>query len=67
MQLSYVDQHRHDLGAENTVFQEVTGGTEHIEVAGKTIISRAYVGRFNFKGPDPVSYTHLTLPTNREV
>ena len=52
VQLSYVDQHRHDLGAENTVFQEITGGTEHIEVAEKTINSRAYVGRFNFKGPD---------------
>jgi len=52
VQLSYVDQHRHDLSAENTVFQEITGGTEHIEVAGKTINSRAYVGRFNFKGPD---------------
>jgi len=52
VQLSYVDQHRYDLGAENTVFQEITGGTEHIEVAGKTINSRAYVGRFNFKGPD---------------
>ena len=52
VKLSYVDQHRHDLGAENTVFEEVTGGTEHIEVAGKTINSRAYVGRFNFKGPD---------------
>ena len=52
VQLSYVDQHRHDLDAENTVFQEVTGGTEHIEIAGKTINSRSYVGRFNFKGPD---------------
>ena len=52
VQLSYVDQHRHDLNPENTVFEEITGGTEHIEVAGKTIISRAYVGRFNFKGPD---------------
>ncbi len=52
VQLSYVDQHRHDLGADNTVFEEITGGTEHIEVAGKTINSRAYVGRFNFKGPD---------------
>ena len=52
VQLSYVDQHRHDLGAENTVLQEITGGTEHIEVAEKTINSRAYVGRFNFKGPD---------------
>jgi energy-dependent translational throttle protein EttA len=52
VKLSYVDQHRHDLGADNTVFEEITGGTEHIEVAGKTINSRAYVGRFNFKGPD---------------
>ena len=52
VKLSYVDQHRHDLEADNTVFEEITGGTEHIEVAGKTINSRAYVGRFNFKGPD---------------
>ena len=52
VKLSYVDQHRHDLEAENTVFEEITGGTEHIEIAGKTITSRAYVGRFNFKGPD---------------
>ena len=52
VQLSYVDQHRHDLNADSTVFEEITGGTEHIEVAGKTINSRAYVGRFNFKGPD---------------
>ena len=52
VKLSYVDQHRHDLSPDNTVFEEITGGTEHIEVAGKTIVSRAYVGRFNFKGPD---------------
>ena len=52
VQLSYVDQHRYDLNADSTVFEEITGGTEHIEVAGKTINSRAYVGRFNFKGPD---------------
>lgn len=52
VKLSYVDQHRHDLDGEKTVFEEITGGTEHIEVAGKTINSRAYVGRFNFKGPD---------------
>ena len=52
VKLSYVDQHRHDLSSDKTVFEEITGGTEHIEVAGKTIISRAYVGRFNFKGPD---------------
>ncbi|MBL4664515.1 MAG: energy-dependent translational throttle protein EttA [Nitrospinaceae bacterium] len=52
VKLSYVDQHRHDLKADNTVFEEITGGTEHIEVAGKAINSRAYVGRFNFKGSD---------------
>jgi len=52
VKLSYVDQHRHDLNPDNTVFEEITGGTEHMEIAGKTIISRAYVGRFNFKGPD---------------
>jgi energy-dependent translational throttle protein EttA len=52
VKLSYVDQHRHDLEADKTVFEEITGGTEHIEVAGKTINSRAYVGRFNFKGSD---------------
>ena len=52
VKLSYVDQHRHDLSPDKTVFEEITGGTEHIEIAGKTIISRAYLGRFNFKGPD---------------
>ena len=52
VKLSYVDQDRQDLIAENSVFKEITGGTEHIEIAGKTINSRAYVGRFNFKGPD---------------
>ena len=52
VKLSYVDQDRHDLIAENSVFEEITGGTEHIEIAGKTINSRAYVGRCNFKGPD---------------
>jgi ATP-binding cassette ChvD family protein len=50
--LSYVDQHRHDLDADKTIFEEITGGTEHIEISGKTINSRSYVGRFNFKGTD---------------
>ena len=50
--LSYVDQHRHDLDGENTIFEEITGGTDQIEIAGFTINSRSYVGRFNFKGTD---------------
>ncbi len=50
--LSYVDQHRHELTGENTVFEEITGGTDQIEVGDKTINARGYVGRFNFQGPD---------------
>ena len=50
--LSYVNQSRDDLNADNTIFEEITGGTEHIEISGKTINSRSYVGRFNFKGTD---------------
>ena len=52
VKLSYVDQHRHELDASKTVFEEITDGTDHIEIAGKTINSRSYVGRFNFKGTD---------------
>ena len=48
--LSYVDQDRHELTATNTVFEEITGGTDQIEIAGRTVNSRSYVGRFNFKG-----------------
>jgi len=52
VQLSYVDQHRHELDAAKTVFEEITGGTDQIEIAGKSINSRSYVSRFNFKGTD---------------
>ncbi len=52
VELSYVDQHRHELDGDRSVFEEITGGTEHIEVAGKTINARSYVGKFNFKGTD---------------
>ncbi len=52
VKLSYVDQHRHELDANKTVFEEITDGTDHIEIAGKTVNSRSYVGRFNFKGTD---------------
>jgi ATP-binding cassette ChvD family protein len=48
--LSYVDQHRNELNGDNTVFEEITGGTDQIEIAGKTVNSRSYVGKFNFKG-----------------
>ena len=52
VKLSYVDQHRHDLDADKTIFEEITGGTDQIEVGGHSINSRSYVGKFNFKGSD---------------
>lgn len=50
--LGYVDQSRDSLEAENTVFEEISGGTETIVMGGRNIAARAYVARFNFKGPD---------------
>jgi len=52
VKLSYVDQHRHDLDDEKTIFEEITGGADQIEVCGHPINSRSYVGKFNFKGSD---------------
>ncbi len=52
VQLSYVDQHRDELDAGKTIFEEITDGTDQIEIAGKSINSRSYVSRFNFKGTD---------------
>ena len=52
VKLSYVDQHRHDLDGDKTIFEEITGGTDQIEVGGRPINSRSYVGKFNFKGSD---------------
>ena len=52
VKLSYVDQHRHELDAGKTIYEEITDGTDHIEISGKTVNSRSYVGRFNFKGTD---------------
>ena len=52
VKLSYVDQHRHDLDDEKTIFEEITGGADQIEVCGHPINARSYVGKFNFKGSD---------------
>ncbi len=48
----YVDQSRDSLKAEHTVYQEISGGHDNIEMGGRKINSRAYVNRFNFRGPD---------------
>lgn len=50
--LSYVDQSRDELDAKKTVYQEISGGYDILEVGTVKIHARAYCGRFNFKGPD---------------
>jgi energy-dependent translational throttle protein EttA len=52
VKIAYVDQSRDDLAADKTVFEEITGGGDTIQVGAYTTPSRSYVGRFNFKGPD---------------
>ena len=51
-QLAYVDQSRDALDGRKTVWEEISGGLDLITVGNYTTPSRAYVGRFNFKGPD---------------
>ena len=52
VQLSYVDQSRDDLDPDRTVFEEITGGVEHLKIGNREIHGRAYVASFNFKGSD---------------
>lgn len=50
--LGYVDQSRDDLDPNKTVWEEISGGTDIIELGKTTMNSRAYVGAFNFRGGD---------------
>ncbi len=52
VELGYVDQSRDKLDAESTVFQEISGGHETLELGKRKISARAYVNRFNFRGSD---------------
>ncbi|MCA1714456.1 MAG: ATP-binding cassette domain-containing protein [Gammaproteobacteria bacterium] len=52
VKLAYVDQSREKLAANHNVFQEVSGGADILNINGVEIQSRAYIGRFNFKGQD---------------
>jgi len=52
VQISYVDQLRDDMNPKNTVWEEISEGLDMITVGTYTTPSRAYVGRFNFKGGD---------------
>jgi sulfate-transporting ATPase len=51
-QLAFVDQSREGLAADKTVWQDVSGGLDNIVVGKFVMPSRAYIGRFNFKGND---------------
>jgi ATP-binding cassette ChvD family protein len=50
--LGYVDQSRDALGADKTVWEEISDGRDEIDLGSRTMASRAYVGMFNFKGGD---------------
>ena len=52
VELGYVDQNRDALTAANSVFEEISGGHETIDLGGRSVNARAYVSRFNFKGSD---------------
>jgi ATP-binding cassette ChvD family protein len=52
VKLAYVDQTRDDLDPAATVWQAISGGLDVIKVGNREIVSRAYVGSFNFKGAD---------------
>ncbi len=52
VKLAYVDQSRDALAADKTVFEEISGGADVLTVGKYETPSRAYIGRFNFKGGD---------------
>jgi len=52
VKLGYVDQSRDALDGKKTVFEEISGGNDVIKLGAREVPSRAYVGWFNFKGPD---------------
>jgi sulfate-transporting ATPase len=52
VKLAYVDQSRDALAAKNNVWEEISGGLDILTVGKFEIQSRAYCGRFNFKGAD---------------
>jgi ATP-binding cassette ChvD family protein len=52
VQIAYVDQSRDDLDAKKNVWEELSNGQDIIRIGTYEIPSRAYVGRFNFRGAD---------------
>jgi len=52
VQLGYIDQSRDSLADDKSVWEEISGGLDEIELGKRTMQSRAYVPQFNFKGGD---------------
>ena len=52
VKLGYVDQSRDTLKSDNTVWQEISGGLEEIDLGRRKLASRAYCALFNFRGGD---------------
>jgi ATPase subunit of ABC transporter with duplicated ATPase domains len=52
VKVAYVDQSRDKLEGNKNVWQEVSGGSDILKIGNVEIQSRAYIGRFNFKGSD---------------
>jgi len=52
VKLAYVDQSRDDLDAGKTVWQVISGGLDVMKIGNRELVSRSYVGSFNFKGGD---------------
>lgn len=52
VKLGYADQTHKDIDPNKTVYEVISGGNEVLEIGGKTMNARAYVGKFNFTGPD---------------
>jgi len=52
VKIGYVDQQHADIDPNKSVFEQISGGTEFIRVAGREINARAYLSRFNFTGAD---------------
>lgn len=52
VEFGYVDQNRDALDPNKSIYEEISGGNDLIEMGGRKVNARAYVSRFNFRGPD---------------
>ena len=52
VKIGYVDQAHTDIDPNKTIYDVLSGGSENMIIGGKSMVSRAYISRFNFNGPD---------------